>query len=93
MKTEICYCFIVGLSYSLQFLKIRDAYDFRKSACGRRHMYHKKILHWDMFKPIPHTKQNSEISTDIIDNDVIMLKFERFSRKALSFKRLSLSSL
>ena len=27
-------------------------------------------------KPIAHTKQNFEISTDVIDNDVIILKFE-----------------
>ena len=27
-------------------------------------------------KPIPHAKQNFEISTDVIDNDVIMSKFE-----------------
>ena len=36
-------------------------------------------------KPIPHTKQNSKISTDLI-----MLKFERFGRKVLNFKRLYL---
>ena len=35
-------------------------------------------------KPIPQAKQKSEISTDVIDNDVIMLKFERFRRKALN---------
>ena len=29
-------------------------------------------------KTILHKKQNSEISTDVIDNDVILLKFERF---------------
>ena len=29
-------------------------------------------------KPIPHAKKNSEISTDVRDNDVIMLKFEHF---------------
>ena len=34
-------------------------------------------------KPIPHAKQNFEVSTDI-DNDVIMSKFECFCRKALS---------
>ena len=33
-------------------------------------------------KPIPHTKHNSKISTDDIDNDVIMLKFERFLSKS-----------
>ena len=32
-------------------------------------------------KPIPHAKQNFEISTDIIDNDVIMSKFECFVKK------------
>ena len=35
-------------------------------------------------KPIPHAKENSEISTDVRDNDVIMLKFECFRRKALN---------
>ena len=35
-------------------------------------------------KPIPHTKQNFEIPTDVIDNDVIMLKFEGFCPKALN---------
>ena len=44
-----------------------------------------KVVHE---KPIPHAKQNSEISTDII-----MLKFERFRRKALNFKRLYISVL
>ena len=44
-------------------------------------------------KPIPHTKQNSDIFTDVIDNDVIILKFERFHRKAFNFKRLYLGSL
>ena len=39
-------------------------------------------------KPIPHAKENSEISTD-----VIVLRFERFRRKALRFERLYLSSL
>ena len=29
-------------------------------------------------KPVEHTKQNCEISTYVIDNDVVMLKFERF---------------
>ena len=29
-------------------------------------------------KSIPHAKQNFEISTDVKDNDVVMLKFERF---------------
>ena len=44
-------------------------------------------------KTIPHTKLNCHICTDVIDNDVILLKFERFRRKALNFKRLYLSSL
>ena len=35
-------------------------------------------------KPIPHAKQNFEISADVIDNDVIRLKFECFHRKALN---------
>ena len=34
-------------------------------------------------KPIPHAKENFEISTDVIDNDVIMLKFECFHRTQL----------
>ena len=37
-------------------------------------------------KPIPHAKENFEISTDVKDNDVIVLKFERFRQKALNFK-------
>ena len=44
-------------------------------------------------KPVPHAKQNSEMSTDVIDNDVNMSKFERFLKKALNFKTLYLSSL
>ena len=44
-------------------------------------------------KPIPHAKENSETFTDVRDNDVIVLKFERFHRKALSFERLYLGSL
>ena len=44
-------------------------------------------------KPIPHAKQNFEISTDIIDNDFIMSKFECFRQKALNLKRLYHSSL
>ena len=44
-------------------------------------------------KTIPRIKQNSEICTAVVDNDVILLEFERFLRKALSFKRLYLSSL
>ena len=42
-------------------------------------------------KPIPHAKENSEIFTDVRDNDVIVLKFERFLRKALNFERLTIS--
>ena len=38
-------------------------------------------------KPVPHAKQNFEISTDVIDNDVIMSKFECFRQEALNFKR------
>ena len=38
-------------------------------------------------KPIPHAKQNFEISTDVKDNDVIMSKFECFPRKALNLKK------
>ena len=48
-----------------------------------------KVVH---NKPIPHAKENSEISTDIKDTEVIVSKFERFCRKALNFKRLYLSS-
>ena len=44
-------------------------------------------------KPIPHAKQNFQISTYVIDNDVIMSKFECFRRKALNLKRLYDSSL
>ena len=44
-------------------------------------------------KPIPHAKENFEISTDVKDNDVIVLKFERFLPEALNFERLYLSSL
>ena len=44
-------------------------------------------------KLISHAKQNPEISTDVIDNNVIMLKSERFRRKALNFKRLHVSTL
>ena len=44
-------------------------------------------------KPIPHAKENSEIFTDVRDNDVIVLKFEHFRRKALNFERLYLGSL
>ena len=43
-------------------------------------------------KSIPHPKENSEIFTDVRDNDVIVLKFERFCRKALNFERLYLDS-
>ena len=34
--------------------------------------------------PIPHVKENFEIFTDVRDNDVIMLKFEHFRRKAFT---------
>ena len=44
-------------------------------------------------KPIPHAKQDFKISTDVIDNDIIMSKFECFRRKALNLKRLYHSSL
>ena len=33
-------------------------------------------------KPIPHAKKNSEIFTDVRDNDVIVLKFECFHQKS-----------
>ena len=45
------------------------------------------------YNTIPHDKQNFEICTDVIDNDVILLKFERFRGKVLNFKTLYLSSL
>ena len=44
-------------------------------------------------KPILHAKEDSEIFTDVRDNDFIVLKFERFRWKALNFKRLYLRSL
>ena len=44
-------------------------------------------------KPILRAEENSEISTDLRDNDVMVLKFEHFHRKALYFERLYLSSL
>ena len=44
-------------------------------------------------RTIPYTKQNSEIYTNVTGNDAILLKFERFRRKALTFKRLYLRSL
>ena len=44
-------------------------------------------------KLIPHFKENSEISTDVVDNDVIMLKFERVRQQALNFVKLYLSRL
>ena len=37
-------------------------------------------------KPIRHAKENSEISTDVRDNDVIVLKFEHFRRKHSTLK-------
>ena len=64
-----------------------------KNACNKCRITTKfgtKVAHG---KPIPHSKQNSEILTDVRDNDVIVLKFEHFRRKALSFKRLYLGSL
>ena len=44
-------------------------------------------------KPIPHAKQNFEISTDVTNNDVIMSKFKCFHRKALNSIRLYHNSL
>ena len=44
-------------------------------------------------QPFSYAKENSEISTDVRDNDVIVLKFDRFHRKALNFERLYLSCL
>ena len=37
-------------------------------------------------KPIPHNKQIFEIFTDVINNDVIMLKFEHFREKHSTLK-------
>ena len=42
-----------------------------------------KIAHDNL---IPHAKENSEIATDVRDNDVIVLKFECCRRKALLWK-------
>ena len=44
-------------------------------------------------KTIPHIKQNFQMCTDIIDDDIILLKFERFRQKGLNFKMLYLSGL
>ena len=44
-------------------------------------------------KPFSHAKENSEISTDVRDDDVIVLKFDRLCQKALNFERLYLSCL
>ena len=44
-------------------------------------------------EPISCGKENFEIFTDVRDNDVIVLKFERFRQKALIFERLYLGSL
>ena len=44
-------------------------------------------------KTFSNAKENSEISTDVRDNDVIVLKFDCFRRKALHFERLYLSCL
>ena len=44
-------------------------------------------------KPILHAKENSEIFTDVRDNDVIVLKFEHFCQKTLNFEKLYLGSL
>ena len=38
------------------------------------------------------TKQNSEIYTVVIDNDIILLKSGRFRQRTLSFERLYLTS-
>ena len=39
-----------------------------------------------MTRPIAHTKQNSEICTHVLDNDVIMLKSEGFRRQHSTLK-------
>ena len=68
-----------------------------KSACITYNNYRITVkfgTEVDHDKPIPKVaKRNSAMSTDVIDNDVIMLKFERFRRKALNFKRLYQSNL
>ena len=46
--------------------------------CNKCHITTKfgiKVAHG---KPIPHAKENSELFTDIRDNDIIVLKFEHF---------------
>ena len=47
-----------------------------------------KVAH-DKF--LPHAKQNSKISTDIIDNDIIISKFERFRIKKHSISKCFIS--
>ena len=42
-------------------------------------------------KPIPHSKQNED--SDVLDDEVILLKFECFRQNGLNFKRLYISSL
>ena len=44
-------------------------------------------------KPFSYAKENFEISTDVRDNVIIVLKFDHFHRKALNFERLYLSCL
>ena len=44
-------------------------------------------------KSIPHAIENSRIFTYLRYNDVILLKFECFRRKALNFEKLYLGSL
>ena len=39
-------------------------------------------------KAVPHAKHNLKISTDVIDNGVVVLKFECFHQKALILKKL-----
>ena len=60
------------------------------SKCRITTKFGTKVAHG---KSIPHAKENSEIFTDIRNNDVIVLKFECFCRKALNFERLYLASL
>ena len=63
------------------------------TTCNKCHITTKFGTKVAYHRPIPRAKENSEISTDVRDKDVIVLKFECFRRKALNFERLYLSSL
>ena len=53
--------------------------------CGITTKFGTKVTHG---KSISHARKNSEIFTDVRDNDVIVLKFKHFRQKALNFERL-----